>query len=89
MMILKYAVAVTDRQTIYLPTGARILSVQWQNDALRLWALCDASTETTEPRRIAIYGTGHPIQDDPGVWLATFQTPGGAMVFHVFECGVP
>ena len=30
-------------------------------------------------------GTGNPMPDEPGEYIATFQMHGGALVFHAFE----
>lgn len=85
MRIWKWTLAATDLQTVELPQGAGILSVQMQGDMPQLWALCDEKAERKEKRHIAIYGTGNPMPDDPGDYIATFQMHGGALVFHAFE----
>lgn len=84
MRIWKFELAVTDQQTLMMPEGAKLLSVQMQGDACCLWALCDEEM-APEPRHIAIYGTGNPLPDQPGKYIATFQMHGGALVFHAFE----
>ena len=85
MRIWKWTLAMKDVQTLELPSGAGILSVQIQGDMPQLWALCNNSTVLKEKRHIAIYGTGNPMPDDPGEYIATFQMHGGALVFHAFE----
>lgn len=84
MRIWKWTLIPTDVQTIEVPAGAKLLDVQIQCDMPQLWALCDESAPK-EPRRIAIYGTGNPMPDEPGEYIATFQMHGGALVFHAFE----
>lgn len=84
MRIWKYTLIVVDRQTLFLPEGARILTVQMQDYAPQLWAIVDES-EPSEPREIAIYGTGNPMPDEPGIYIGTFQMHDGALVWHVFE----
>jgi hypothetical protein len=32
-----------------------------------------------------VYGTGHPVVDEPRKYVGTFQMRGGLLVFHVFE----
>jgi hypothetical protein len=81
MRIWKFALAVADEQTVMMPVGAKLLDVQMQGDACCLWALCDENA-AKEPRLFAIYGTGNPMPDHPGAYVATFQT--GPLVFHVF-----
>ncbi len=94
MRILKWDLQIAELQTIEMPSGAEILTVQMQNSVPRIWALCEESEsinprriarriDIVMPRRIAIYGTGHPINENPGIYIATFQA--GEFVFHVFE----
>lgn len=85
MKIWKWTLALVGQQTLELPVGARILTVQMQGDAPQLWAACNSETTSKESRHIAIYGTGHPLPDDPGQYIATFQMHDGALVFHAFE----
>lgn len=84
MKIWKFKLDITDEQTVEMPAGARILSVQMQQGDCCLWALCNENA-AYERRHIAIYGTGNPMPDDPGAYLATFQLHSGATVFHAFE----
>ena len=85
--IHKYKLAVTERQTLQLPEGAEILSVQTQRGEACLWAMVDTQV-VTEPRVIEIFGTGYPIHQDMGVsreFLNTFQIEELGLVFHAFE----
>jgi len=84
--IWKWEINITDSQTVNMPVGAKLLDVQMQNSACCLWALCDQFNQYEE-RRIRFYGTGNPMPDDPGEYVATFQTFDGALVFHVFDMG--
>lgn len=84
MRIWKWTLDVTDEQILQMPGGAEILCVQIQNGVPQLWALCDETALPT-PRRIGIYGTGHPIPDAPGRHVGTFAIREGQLVFHVFE----
>jgi len=81
MKILKWPLNVTDRQTLKMPVGAKVLTVQMQGGIPCLWAMCE-SKETTE-RTILMYGTGNLMSPLPGAYIGTFQM--GALVFHVFE----
>jgi hypothetical protein len=85
MRIWKYPIIITDRQTLQMPAGAQLLTVQMQGDGPQLWAIVDESESVEEQRTVAIYGTGHPLPHDPGKYIATFQYAGGAFVGHVFE----
>jgi len=65
--------------TIMMPAGARILSVQVQATRICLWAELDTDSPLEE-RKFAVFGTG----DTPeGKHLATIQD--GALVWHIYE----
>jgi hypothetical protein len=81
--IWKFPISLTDRQTIQMPEGAKILDVQDQHGGLKLWALVDP-TAPQGPRNICIHGTGHAVVD-VGPHITTFQIHGGDLVFHVFD----
>lgn len=70
--------------TIDTPDGAQFLSVHEQGASICVWALVDPSRPMT-PRRLSVYGTGHPMPDDPGTYVGTALCDGGRYVFHVFE----
>lgn len=84
MRIYKYPLQLMDRQTLSMPDGAKILSIQAQRDQVCLWAMVDENAQEIA-RTIAIYGTGQPIPDEPGTYMQTFQMAGGNLVFHAFE----
>ncbi len=80
--IWKFPLEVTDEQTVQIPNGAQLLSVQTQHATPCLWALVDPEAEP-KPCIIQTYGTGHPI-GEVGTYLSTYQISGGTLVFHVF-----
>jgi hypothetical protein len=83
--IHKYRLELTDDQTIFLPEGAEILSVQDQRGVLTLWASVDI-TMPPVARYITICGTGHPLPD----YREHIQTvQQDDFVWHVFEVSVP
>jgi len=83
--IYKYPVEVADVQTILLPIGAQILSVQEQKGKPYIWAIVNPETDS-EPRRFRLYGTGHNIETDNVLkYIGTFQLLCGRLVFHLFE----
>lgn len=85
--IYKYPLKVCGGQEITLPVGAKILSVQMQNETPCIWALVntDARIPKVEQKLIRMIGTGHNIQD-PFIleYIGTIQTDGGQFVWHVF-----
>lgn len=83
--VYKYPVEIADVQTILLPIGAQILSVQEQNGNAYLWAIVNPDTDS-EPRRFRLYETGHNIETENLLkFVGTFQLLGGRLVFHLFE----
>lgn len=84
--IWKWSLDRVDVQTVNIPRGAMILSVQMQQGAPQIWALCDP-TEPKVPRAFRIIGTGHEIPGYPGAYVATVID--GQFVWHVFECAPP
>lgn len=86
MRVWKWPLQITDRQALMMPAGAVVLTVQMQGHQPQLWALVDETQDTPkQPRAFAIYGTGNPMPNDPGRYIATFQTHGGDLVWHAFE----
>jgi hypothetical protein len=84
--IWKYTLEVTDLQTLEMPVGAEILSVQMQHGVPTLWATVNPAA-LTQFRTIAIHGTGNPIPGDPGIFLGTVQQQVGnsTLVWHIFS----
>lgn len=82
--LYKYDIAVSDVCEVAMPVGAEILSLQSQRDAICLWAIVDPDAPK-QVCRFRVYGTGHPLPDEPGVFIGTVQLHGGSLVFHVFE----
>lgn len=82
--ICKYELIVTDSQTVYMPRGAKILSVQMQDGIMQMWAMVD-NFKLPGGRIINIIGTGNPISEPPGEFIATVQMRN--LVWHVFDGG--
>jgi hypothetical protein len=85
--IYKYGMPINDIITLQLPIGAKILDVQPQNGNPFIWCLVDPNVDT-EVRHFEVFGTGHKMSTGMGVnreYIGTFQTMGGALVFHLFE----
>jgi hypothetical protein len=81
--IFKYQLEITDRQIIKMPQGAKILSVQNQHNTLTLWAEVNPTSQMVD-RYFQVFGTGHPIEDELGDYLATVLTDNDRIVWHVF-----
>jgi hypothetical protein len=78
--IWKYALAITDEQTVTMPQDAEYLHVGMQNNVLYLWARVDpASPVEHVPIRVA--GTGHPVE---GEWDHLGTVHDRQFIWHVF-----
>ena len=80
--IWKYAI--NPHTTIQIPQGARLLSVQVQDNQPQLWALVDPAALQVG-RMFQAVATGEEFDDDGMTYIDTFQINGGALVFHLFE----
>jgi len=74
---------------IGLPKGSLYLStitqsVDLKTEHLVSWFLVDADVEL-EIRQFTIVGTGWPLQDDPGDYLATVMQRKDLLIWHLFE----
>lgn len=94
MVIWKFNLLLTDRQTVTMPKGAQILSVKEQFNELQMWAIVEPDA-VRETRLFEIIGTGHPMADVAPeclerIHLESLVTTSGYLVWHVFElktCG--
>lgn len=77
-----------DQQQIEMPAGARILGIAAQRDELQMWAIVDPD-QPREQRTFNMYGTGHPMLDDPGEYIGSVVVMGGILVWHFFEAVTP
>jgi hypothetical protein len=83
--IYKYPIEITDKQTLPMPVGANILTVQVQNGNPFIWAMVDTEAPI-EGVAIIVYGTEHPIDESLNLeYIGTFQSNGKCFVFHVFK----
>jgi len=84
--IWKYELDIVGHQTLMIPAGGIVLSVQIQKGVACIWVLVNPEKEKVE-RKFAIFGTGHPITtvNSGRNFIGTIQIDGGNLVFHVFE----
>jgi hypothetical protein len=77
----------TDRDEIVMPLGAKIITAGMQGDDFFVWAIVDPAQTLRATRRIAMFGTGHPMteEDAAGRFINTIFF--GPLVFHVFDLG--
>lgn len=83
--IWKYPIPVQDEIQIEMPKGARVLTVQMQDEQPCVWALGNPVAEK-EIRQFHMAGTGHPIEHaEKLTYIGTFQMKNGTLVLHLFE----
>lgn len=80
-----------ETSSVALPSGAEVLSVQAQGEAIVLWALCDTEAPLVD-RGFWVIGTGWELPDGEGnAWhfRGTVQLPSvmGVLAWHVWEQG--
>lgn len=84
--IYKYPLALEDKQTIEMPMGSQILSIQTQFNKPCIWAMVNPNLPPIGVK-IEIYGTGESITNPfPSYlkYIGTFQINNGHVVYHVF-----
>ncbi len=87
--VWKFPLQVADVQQVLMPQGARLLTVQVQDDTPCLWAVVDPASRPVV-RWIHTAGTGHTWPAKSlSEHISTYQLHGGALVFHVFDGGEP
>jgi hypothetical protein len=68
-----------------MPRNAKILTAQVQHGVICLWAQVQPGQKDAQLRTFRVYGTGQPLPDNPGTYVATVQMRTGMLVFHVYE----
>jgi hypothetical protein len=85
----KFPFFIEDVVRLQMPEGARILHVDQQTMVgadLCVWAHVRKDAPKVE-RVLAVYGTGHDMPAEPGVFINTVMFNGGAIVWHVYDAG--
>ena len=82
--IYKYDLDDVSETLLSLPSGAKILRVDFQGATPKLWA--EVSTGAPlENRTIEVFGTGQEMPPGERVFINTFFTPEHTYVFHAYE----
>lgn len=88
--IFKYPLSLHDTQTVKLPKGAEILTIDHQGTVadhqpkIALWAKVDSQEKETNEFIINIHGTGHNVHPGLMKYINTFQLMNGRLVYHAF-----
>jgi len=84
-IIFKYQWNVRAEQfTLKIPKGAKILSIQTQQDIPTPWAEVEANN-SMEIRKFADYNTGDELPDNPGEYIGTYCVKNDSIVGHIYE----
>lgn len=94
--VWKFPLGIDDIAEVQMPVGAEVLYVDVQEDENTgvagdgtrpyIWARVDPNAPM-ETRRFRFAGTGHPLEENVGKHLRSFQMLGGKLVWHLFELG--
>jgi hypothetical protein len=81
--IYKYPLKILADETVTIPSGAKILTIQFQGSSLFLWAEVETETNPHGAKRILTVGTGMPLPDGDLRYITTVQHIG--FVWHIYE----
>lgn len=87
MKIFKFALAITDHQTLAIKGFQKVLSIAVQNDSLVLYAIVNPDDESVTTIPVLIHGTGHSFSltaVDCWQFMGTYMTCGDSLVWHVW-----
>lgn len=82
MRILKFSLEVVYEQSIEMPVGASILSVQPQRNRITMWA--KSPEPNGEIRTFRVFATGDEVPDELS-YVGTVKQFDDQFVWHVFE----
>lgn len=85
--IYKYILNVADIQTIVVPKGSTLLTVQKQQARMAVWYLIDTEELLTDVWTFFVCGTGNPVEDHRVCkknYISTVQLYDGDLVYHIF-----
>ena len=82
--VWKFPIYANSVQSILMPKGAQILSVQTQQGSPVIWAIVDPAADK-EKRIFSVYGTGHNMPKDGLKYVGTWQESNQYLVWHLFE----
>lgn len=85
--IWKFPIPIADYFELDMPIGADVLAVQVQRGKPQLWAVVDPEARKVQTG-FCLHGTGHPVSDQAGRYVGSFQLMDGDLVFHLFEAHV-
>ncbi len=82
--VYKYPIPITDRFSIEMPYGHRVLSAQMQNGVPVMWAAGDPTLKM-DRRWFYLVGTGNPMQREARLCRFIDTIQDGSLVWHLWE----
>ena len=84
-VIWKFPLIIRNKQTLSLPAGSEILTIQTQRNAPCMWVLLDPTQSFMEERVFITHTTGMVGVESNEKYIGTYQVDDGYYVGHVFE----
>lgn len=69
-------------QVLYMPHGALVKKVGFQNGYICIWAIVNTAQTAVTRHVYEVFGTGHPIPKEPTYVETVFEE---GFVWHLFE----
>ena len=82
--IWKHPIEITDIQSVPMPAGSRLLSVQQQHGEWQGWFEVPNTLAPDAQFRVFVLGTGNPITMDIGRYVCTAQDSKLGAVWHFY-----
>jgi hypothetical protein len=82
--VWKYEIPIQDDFQLQLPGGYKILTMAMQNKCPHIWVLVDPR-QPLEVVKFRLAGTGHPIEQENILYIATAHCIDYGLVFHLFQ----
>lgn len=86
--IWKFSFPIQGELEVDMPTGAKILCFEAQNNVPTIWALVQVTAEEVK-RKFCVLGTGQKVSSDicDATYVGTVLMYEGDLVFHLFDLG--
>lgn len=85
--IWKFELRSTDIQTLKVPKGYKVLTLQLQRGIPYIWIECDPNNDSTY-LKLRTYGTGHEITNEESErlsYVGTYLIHQDSIVLHVYQ----
>ncbi len=85
--VWKYKIRIEDRTVADIPVGAIFRVLEQRSDSVycTLWYEVPDTDAEMETHTFGIFGTGHPLPNEPMTYLGTTIDYRLSLAFHVYE----